>query len=135
MAQISQITLADGQTSPASHIFVPTLPQQGSTPATWQNRETDTLVGSRKITLRVSEAANKFMVEARISDPVLSAIPDDCCTPQNVPAVAYTNIVSLSFSIAKSATLQNRKDILAYAKNLLQVAAVKDAVEKLEQTW
>lgn len=135
MAQISQITLADGQTSPATHIFVPTLPQQGSTPATWQNRETDTLVGSRKITLRVSEAANKFMVEARVSDPVLSAIPDDCCTPQNIPAVAYTNIVSLSFSIAKSATLQDRKDILAYAKNLLQVAAVKDAVEKLEQTW
>lgn len=135
MAQISQITLADGQTSPASHIFVPALPQQGSTPATWQNRETDTLAGSRKITLRVSEAANKFMVEARISDPVLSVIPSDCCTPQNVPAVAYTNIVSLSFSIAKSATLQDRKDILAYAKNLLQVTAIKDAVEKLEQTW
>lgn len=135
MAQISQITLADGQTDPASHVFNPTLPQQGSTPAQWVNAESETLVGNRKVTLRVSERQNKYEVEVRVSDPVLSVVNDTCCDIQNVPAVAYTNTFSGTFTIAKSATKQNRKDILAYAKSILAVAAVHSAVEDLEQVW
>ena len=114
MAQISQLSLADGQTTPASHVFKPTLPQQGSTPAQWVNAESETLVGNRKVTLRVAERQNKYEVEVRVTDPVLSVISDTCCDMQNVPAVAYTNTFSGTFTIAKSATLQNRKDILAY---------------------
>lgn len=135
MAQISQITLADGQATPANHIFKPFLPQQGSTPAEWRNRETDTTVGDRKITIRLSENTNKYNVSIRIADPVLSAIPTDCCTPLNVPAVAYTDFVNIEFSIAKSATLSNRKDILAYAKNLLASTVVQSAVHDLEVIW
>lgn len=135
MAQISQLSLADGQTTPASHVFKPTLPQQGSTPAQWVNAESATLVGNRKVTLRVAERQNKYEVEVRVTDPVLSVVSDTCCDMQNVPAVAYTNTFSGTFTIAKSATLQNRKDILAYAKNILAAAAVKTAVEDLEQVW
>lgn len=135
MAQISQISLADGQTTPAAHIFKPTLPQKGSEPAMWTNSETDTMVGNRKVTLRVLEKTNKFDVEARISDPVLSAIPDTCCEPGNIPVIAYTDVVSVSFSISKSSTEANRKDILAYAKNLLGTTVMVDAVTKLEQAW
>lgn len=135
MAQIMPITLADGKSSPANHIFNPTLPQKGSEPALWTNAETDTMVGNRKVTLRVLEKANKFDVEARVQDPVLSAIPTTCCEPGNIPAIAYTDVVSISFSIAKSSTEANRKDILAYAKNLLGTAVMADAVTKLEQAW
>ena len=62
-------------------------------------------------------------------------ISETCCDIQNVPAVAYTNTFSGTFTIAKSATLQNRKDILAYAQNILAAAAIKSAVEDLEQVW
>lgn len=135
MAQISQLSLADGQTTPASHVFKPTLPQQGSTPAQWVNAESATLVGNRKVTLRVAERQNKYEVEVRVTDPVLSVISETCCDMQNVPAVAYTNTFSGTFTIAKSATLQNRKDILAYAKDILAAAAIVSAVEDLEQVW
>lgn len=135
MAQISQLSLADGQTDPASHVFKPTLPQQGTTPAQWVNAETATLVGNRKVTLRVAERQNKYEVEVRVTDPVLSVVNDSCCDIQNVPAVAYTNTFSGTFTIAKSATLQNRKDILAYATSILATAVLKSAVEDLEQVW
>ena len=135
MAQISQFSLADGQTTPASHVFKPTLPQQGSTPAQWVNAESATLVGNRKATLRVAERQNKYEVEVRITDPVLSVVSDKCCDLQNVPAVAYTNTFSGTFTIAKSATSQDRKDILAYAKSILATAVLQSAVEDLEQVW
>lgn len=135
MAQISQLTLADGETVPASHVFNPTLPQKGSEPAMWTNAETGTMVGNRKVTLRVLEKASKFDVEARIQDPVLSAIPTTCCEPGNIPKVAYTDMVSISFSLAKSSTEANRKDILAYAISLLGTQVMVNAVTKLEQAW
>lgn len=135
MAQIAPISLADGKTTPAAHIFNPTLPQKGTEPALWTNSETDTMVGNRKLTLRVLEKTNKFDVEARISDPVLSAIPDTCCEPGNIPVIAYTDVVSISFSISKNSTEANRKDILAYAKSLLGTSVMATAVTKLEQAW
>ena len=135
MAQISQLSLADGQANPATHVFKPTLPQQGTSPAQWVNAESATLVGNRKVTLRVSERQNKYEVEVRVTDPVLSVVSDTCCDIQNVPAVAYTNTFSGTFTIAKSATLQNRKDILAYAKDILAATVLQSAVEDLEQVW
>lgn len=101
----------------------------------WTNAETDTMVGNRKVTLRVLEKTNKYEVEARISDPVLSAVPENCCEPGNIPAIAYTDVASINFSIAKSSTEANRKDILAYAKNLLATQVIATAVTKLEQAW
>lgn len=135
MAQISQFILADGKTEPAAHVFKPTLPQKGSEPAIWTNAETDTMIGNRKVTLRVLEKANKFDVEARIQDPILSAIPTTCCEPGNIPKVAYSDMVSISFSLAKSSTETNRKDILAFAVDLLNTSVMVDAVTKLEQAW
>lgn len=135
MSKIDNITLADGLASPATHVFSPVQPQQGTIPAAWKNSEQDVMAGDRKITLRVSEKASAYAVEARISDPVLTALPDNCCTPTNIPQVAYTEIASLSFSIAKSSTVQNRKDILAFAKNLLGTSVLTDAVVKLDSAW
>lgn len=135
MAQIKPISLADGQASPAAHVFNPTLPQKGNLPAEWTNSETSTMVGNRKLTLRVLEKENKYEVEARISDPVLSAIPENCCEPGNIPKVAYTDIATMNFSISKSSTEQNRKDILAFASSLLSAPEMSAAVVKLEQAW
>lgn len=135
MSKIDIITLADGLATPANHIFTPVQPQQGTIPAAWKNSEQDVMAGDRKITLRVTEKQTAYAVEARISDPVLTALPDNCCTPTNVPQIAYTEIANLSFSIAKSSTVQNRKDILAYAKNLLGTTVLTNAVVNLDSAW
>lgn len=135
MAAITTLVLADGASPPANHAFVPMSPQVGDSPAEWQNVETETLIGSRKVTLRVRAVNGNYEVTAKISDPVLSAIPDDCCTPQNVPAVAYTSIAELKFRLPSASTLVSRKNILAFAKNLLASAPLSDAVLQIQKTW
>lgn len=135
MAAISSITLADGQTTPASHVFKPVYPQKGQDPARWVNAEGTTMIGNRVITTRVRELSSKFEVEIRVTDPVLSAIPTTCCDPQNVPVIAYTDIGTVTFAIAKASTVQDRKNILAYVKNMLATPVVTAAVVDLESAW
>lgn len=135
MSAISSIVLADGQTTPANHTFTPARPQVGDDFAQWRNVEGDTLTGGRQLSLRVRQLTTGYVVEGQVKDPVLSLIPDNCCTPSNVPQVAYTAIFDFKFRIPASANAANRKDILAYAKNFLANTAVKSAVENIEITW
>ncbi len=135
MSAIKPITLADGQATPANHIFSPRRPQIGDDFAQWQNAEGDTLVGARQLSLRVRKNSSGYIIEGQVKDPIKALIPSNCCAPTNVPQVAYTNIFDFKFRIPLSATLANRKDVLAYAKNFLANTAVTDSVENVEVTW
>lgn len=135
MSAIQTIVLADGQATPANHSFTPVRPQVGDDFAQWRNVEGDTLTGGRQLSLRVRQNSSGYIVEGQVKDPVLSLIPDNCCTPSNVPQVAYTDIFDFKFRIPASANIANRKDILAYAKNFMNNATVKAAVENIEISW
>ncbi len=134
MSKLADITLADGQTTPANHIFVGYQTQNGSGPATWQNSESLSTSGYRRITMSVTppKATGPYKVRIVISDPVLAAVPTGCCVDTNIPQVSYVDFFDATFSLPSSSTLQNRKDILAYAKNFLATAVVSSAVTLLE---
>lgn len=134
MSQIVDISLADGQSTPAGHLFTAYQPQNGSGPAIWQNTEAQTPAGYRRITLSVSQQSVGRPVKVRvvISDPVLASIPTGCCVDSNIPQVSYTDFFDATFSLPYSSTLQNRKDILAFAKNFLANSVVTSAVTNLE---
>lgn len=134
MSAINDITLADGQTTPANHVFTAYQPQNGSGPAIWQNTEASTPAGYRRITLSVSQQSAGKPVKVRmvISDPVLASIPTGCCIDSNIPQISYTDFFDATFSLPYNSTLQNRKDILAYAKNYLAQSVVTTAVTNLE---
>lgn len=136
MAQIANITLADGQTTPANHTFEPMNAQNGDSPALWLNKEATSNIGYRKITLSVKYVANGISkVRVVIADPVLATPSAGCCVDQNTPAIAYTDFFDATFTIPFAATLQNKKDILAYAKNLLGTAVMTDAVVNMAPAW
>lgn len=133
MPAISQISIADGKTTPANHIFVPYTAQRGSEPAIWLNKETETSLGYRQITGSVTTRSNgttKVMI--KISDPVLAVVNGSCCVDANTPKVSYTEIASIEFNLPVGATIQNRKDILAYAKNILGHSVATSLVVDLE---
>lgn len=134
MSAIKPITLQDGQSTPANHVFAPIAPQQNEKPAKWRNLNGPTLASARILTLRTLEKGNKFDVELRIQDPVPSSIVDGCC-PTNLPAVAYTDIGSVSFSLAKGSTEAQRKDILAFLKAAIMSDMVTEAVVNIEAVW
>lgn len=136
MGTITTLTLADGQATPASHVFTPYTGQKGSNPATWFNREAVSPIGFRKVTLSVDfNQTGTSKIRAVISDPVLASVAAGCCVDQNTPQVAYTDFADITFKIPMGATLQNRKDILAYAKNFLASSAMATAIENLEPAY
>lgn len=136
MAQIANLVLADGQTTPANKTFVPHTPQHGSEPSVWYEKTSANPLGYRQITLSVVFKANGVSkVRLKIADPVLANFGAGCCVDKNTPQVSYTDIFDATFSLPSVSTLDNRKDILAYAKNMLAHQVMKDAVESLQSAW
>lgn len=130
---MNNIVIKDGQAAPADHIFTPYQPQQGSTPAVWYERSGTSPLGWRRITLSVdTQVKGISKVRIVISDPVLANLSQGCCVDQNTPAVSYTDFANIQFNLPYSATDANRKDILAYAKNILTNASIVDAVVSLQ---
>lgn len=129
MSKIQPIVIADGASAPASKTFDPVRPQQGDISAVWTNKDTESPLGYRRITL-VNKVRNDggSKVDITIADPVLAVVNGACCVDKNMPAVSYTDFANISFVIPAGATTSNRKDILAFAKNLLADAQVVDVV-------
>ncbi|UUW21283.1 MAG: hypothetical protein [Sanya fiers-like virus 15] len=135
MSAIANVILADGQSTPANHTFVPVNPQQGTVPAKWNEKTASTLQGYLPLTLRVTKMSQDTRVTARLEVPILASIPSNCCDPTNVPKVAYTVLGEVTFRLPDVATLQDRKNILAYIKNFLATSVAVNAVENLETVW
>lgn len=133
MPSIQPITIADGQSTPANKTFTPYTAQRGTEPAVWLNKEATTMVGARRISISVREKATSgYKVQIKIEDPVLAVLGAGCCVDANTPKVSYTDLVNIEFSLPAGSTIANRKDILAFAKNLLGHAASSAAVVDLE---
>lgn len=120
MPQISELAISNGASTPVSKTFVPHKPQQGENAAVWYNKDSTTPIGYRRITVLSKQRADGgFKVDITIADPVLAEIDGQCCVDANVPQVSYTDFANMSFVLPRGATIDNRKDILAFAKNLL----------------
>lgn len=136
MAAIANIVLADGQTTPANKTFVPFIAQVGIAPAVWYEKSAANPLGYRRITLSVNFKPNGVSkVRLQISDPVLASFGANCCVDTNTPVVSYTDIFDATFSLPSSSTQANRKDILAYAKNMLGTTVMQEAVWDLSPVF
>lgn len=120
MSAITNITLADGLPSPLNHTFTVMSAQAGSgEPASWRDLSSSTVVGGMdRVTLRVSRSTTADKVQARFYMPMLDA--------QGVKV--HTTLATVDFVLPDTATLQDRKDILAYVRNAMALAIFSDAV-------
>lgn len=136
MPQIKNISIADGQATPATKLFTPVTSQKDSSPAVWYERSASSPLGYRRITLFVkADVKGVSKVRLVIADPVLATFGANCCVDASTPQVAYTDFFDATFSLPATSTLGGRKDILAYAKNLLANEFVIAAVENLEPAY
>lgn len=133
MAQIANITLADGQATPVNKTF--TAKRADSSIAIWKDQSSGIAIGFPVITLSVRESASAFRVESRITKPVLEVISgsDGGYTPS--PKVAYTMLAKQEFVLPTRSVPQDRKDIRAFARNFLADAVAVNAIENLEAPW
>lgn len=133
MAAIANLVLADGQTTPANKTFAPA--DCTSQLATWTDRSSGIGIGFPEASLSVSHNSESTRVVGKVVMPVLEVISgsDGGYTPS--PKVAYQVVGKFDFLLPKRCTLQNRKDIQAFVKNMIANAVSTKAVEEFERPY
>lgn len=138
MAAQADLVLADGQTTPVNKTFTnrgSAVQSDGGQMATWKDISGGMQIGMPTITLMVRESASKTDVDKRIILPTLETISgsDGGYTPS--PKVAYNHMSREQFVLPARGVLAERKNLLAFSKNLNSHAVMQNAVHNLESTW
>lgn len=137
MPSFSSLTINDGQATPVAHTFAPgTLV---GTEAKYIDRSTGITVGFPVITANVSlpsKQSKMTKVRLKVVAPILEVVNSSTysgITP--APTRAYDMTFDGTFFLPERSSLAQRKDILAYAKNLLANALVTSLVETQETVY
>jgi hypothetical protein len=134
MAAQSNLVLADGQAAPVNKTFT----ANGFTPdavASWKDKSAGIAIGFPSITIGFRESAAKTEIEKRITLPTLEVISGSDAGYTPSPKVAYNVFTKEQFVLPARCTVQNRKDILAFSKNLNGHATMQSYVHDLERVW
>jgi hypothetical protein len=143
MANQSNIVINDGQASPAAVTFttagVKFDAKSDKIIATYCDNSSGIAIGRR--TLRANfvnfskqHASNGVMEEVYdVEVPVLETLAGSTeAGYAAVPKVAYIVRAQLKFWLPTRATLQNRKDVLAFSKNYLAHSVVTAGIQDLD---
>lgn len=137
------IVINDGQTTPVAHTFNPAN-KDGKEVFHYVDRAGGIPIGYGRLGVQLKRPpdrlspgstarADVFKISAKIDIPVLEVTsPSTSSGIQPAPTVAYTETVWIEFTVHGRSTEQNRKDILAYAKNLLNDSLLNAMVVNLE---
>lgn len=128
MAAQADIVINDGQASPVAHTFS----KRGATSvlATYKDISGGIPIGYPMITVGFAQTGpardSVWKTDARIVLPSMEVISgsDGGYTPR--PKVAYSHFARIELVSPNRSSLQERKDIVAYAKNLLALAVILD---------
>lgn len=137
MPAFGAITLNDGQGTPVAHTFSP-LTLIGSE-AKFADRSTGITVGYPTVsivTTQPSKTSRLSKTRMKIVMPVLEVVNASTysgITP--APTRAYDMTADMTFFCPERSTLAQRKDILAFAKNLLTNAIAAQIVETQETVY
>lgn len=138
MAAIANIVINDGLATPVAHTFAPAKTQADL--ALLEDRVSGIYIGYNKLTFSLqrpngaSNSANRNLkLSIKIETPKLETVSNNTYSGiAPAPTVSYRPVVEVFATIPERATLQDRKDLLAFAKNALANVFVTDAFEKYE---
>jgi len=134
MASIANVVLADGQASPANKTFTPK--DCTSLVATWTDRTSGIAIGQPQLTLAMLESKDSTRVTVKVSVPTLETTSTDGVAGYvAAPKVAYALFGKAEFVLPNRASLQERKNIQAFVKNVLANAFVTKAIEEFERPY
>lgn len=137
MGAIANLVLSDGAATPVAHTFAP-LNVIGDV-ATYVDRATGITIGYPMVKITITQptkALKLTKVRTRVTMPVLEVLTASTyngITP--APTKAYDLTFDSTFFLPERSTLQNRKDILAYAKNYLASSLVSSIIQDQESIY
>jgi hypothetical protein len=130
MAAAANIVLNDGQATPVAHTFEPV--RVAPDLVTYHDKVDGIVAGYRSITLgrRLPSAQNgNGKSSGRIRMPILETAATAASGFTPGPTVAYSLACNIDSIIPDRATLDERKDLYAYATNLLAEAVFGDLMK------
>lgn len=129
MPQIAALTINDGLASPVAHTFAPV--STNGTKAKWADRSPSIPAGYRTITFEMAEPSGNRTVNKATFGYMVPTV----ATVNSVDTVVRYNSAQVILNMSPDSTLQDRKDLLAYVANSLDLALIKSAIENLEPAY
>lgn len=135
MTTFANIVINDGAGTPVAHTFAPV--RIDSKGVAWHSdRSGGIALGYPTISFSVKEptkASRNYRAFAKIVTPVLEVTSPSTATGiQPAPTLAYNLTANLEFIMHERSSLQERKNLNAFAKNFLNLALWTSAVENYE---
>lgn len=126
MPAIANIVLKDAATTPVSHTFAPA--NAAGSGAEWADRSPGIASAYPVLSHQVRKAsqpaaANRILMGLNV--PVTAVV-------DGVTKVVRNSSLSIAINCAQDSTEQERKDLIAYAQDLLANASVKQTVQNIE---
>lgn len=142
MAVRNNISLLDGKATPVSHVFSPNS-GDGNVPGvsviSWEDRSGGIAVGFPTLTIstrKPSKTNRNYKISVVLTAPVMEVVSNSTVSGiAPAPTVAYSPIFRGEFILPERSTLDSRKDIYAFAKNLFSSATFTSAIETLDTPW
>ena len=129
MTAFANITINDGQATPVAHTFSPRKIGADGV-AKWQDLSGGIAVGFPTLTAQIREPIRgskvpTYRVTIRLQVPTLETISNSTVSGiLPAPTKAYDTGAELVFLLPERGTTAQRKDVVAYAKNILSQADI-----------
>jgi len=124
------MTLNDGQTTPVAHTFVPL--SHAANEYVWRESGVSSVLAAVVVSLvflKVKGNASLEKIRLKTTVPALeTATGNNSDGYTAAPKLAYSLVSIQDFIMPLRATQQQRKDVVAYARNLAANAQVTDAL-------
>lgn len=137
MSSIAPLVLNNGQATPVAVTFTPTAASLDQ--ATWQDRSSGIYTGMPTIVLssrRPVKGSDIFKVRATVKIPVMEVVSNSTVSGiAPAPTIAYTMTGNVELMLPSRSTLQNRKDVTAFTKNLLADVQFTNLVNNFESPY
>lgn len=131
MPAIGNLTINDGQSTPVAHTFSPVTTTGNE--SRYADRSGGKPAGYLLVNARQKDPANGARNYRMQYEVVLPTVATDATSGKDyIARIARCNI---EFVLPESSVLQERQDILAYARNLLADASVTAVVTNLEHVY
>lgn len=129
MPAITALTINDGQVAPVAHTFNP-VTTDGSR-AEWAERSGASPAGFFALSHEVRKpgtpaAAHRVVIGLNV--PVMATV-------NGVPTVVRNSSAQVILNLSNQSSEQERKDLLAYVKNILSNTSVATTVHNIEPFW
>lgn len=131
MPTFGRISIANGLSTPVVHNFDPANNDSEGQKrvSSYEDRVTGTPVSFAKLGIIVTQGTPIRTVRLTIRVPTMEAVAGSSPTGyQPAPREAFHEMVTLEFKTHQRGTIDGRKDLLAYAKNILAHAVVSSVL-------